>query len=56
MQQSLFSGEDAAPAEPMMQALQVAEARWRAGAAVPLGLAGVALLAAIVALSVVLAG
>ena len=56
IQQSLFSGEDAAPAEPKMQALQVAEARWCRWRPVSLGLAGVALLAASVALSVVPAG
>jgi SpoVK/Ycf46/Vps4 family AAA+-type ATPase len=55
MQQSLFSGDAVTQADPMVQALQQAEARWRTTASIALGVAGAALLAAIVSLSVVLA-
>ena len=55
MQQSLFSGDDTPPTDPMMQALQSAETRWRISAATSLGVAAVALLAAVVALSVAVA-
>jgi len=55
MLQSLFSGDAATTADPMVQALQQAEARWKSTASIALGVAGAALLAAIVALSVVLA-
>jgi len=55
MQQSLFKGEDVSPIDPMAGALQGAEARWRTMAVLSLGVAVTALLAAVIALSVVLA-
>ncbi len=55
MQQSLFSQEDAAPTDPMLQALQGAEARWRTTATVAIGVAVVALAAALLSLGMALA-
>ena len=55
MQQSLFASDEVAPTDPMVQALQGAEARWRTAAMMSLGTACVALVAALVALGVVLA-
>ena len=53
MQQTLFSGDAAAQADPVMQALQGAEERWRSTATVAMGIAGAALVSALVALGVV---
>ncbi len=53
MQQSLFLQESVA-ADPIVQALAAMEARWRGATLVSLGGAGVALIAALTALAVVL--
>jgi SpoVK/Ycf46/Vps4 family AAA+-type ATPase len=50
MQQTLFSGDATSQADPVMQALQGAEARWKSTATIAMGIAGVALASALVAL------
>ena len=53
MQQSLFSGEDTAtPPEPLVQALQASEERWQKSATLVSALAGMALVASLVALGI----
>lgn len=54
MQQSLFSEESLAAGDPFTQALRTIETRARAGVLISLALAGSALLAALIALSLVL--
>ncbi|MES2524713.1 MAG: ATP-binding protein [Gemmatimonadota bacterium] len=55
MQQSLFSTEVAAATDPMVQALQSAEARWRSTATISVGVAVTALAAALVSLGATIA-
>ncbi|HYW30314.1 MAG TPA: hypothetical protein VE869_02325, partial [Gemmatimonas sp.] len=55
MQQSLFSAEETAATDPMVQALQGAEARWRSTATISVGVAVIALAAALVSLGATIA-
>ena len=57
MQQSLFAGDDSPSpsADPMVSAFQAAEGRFQRAATVALGVAGMALVAALVALGVTIA-
>ncbi len=55
MEQSLFDADEVARPDPLIEALQAAERRWQSVATVATGVAAVALLAAIVALTVTLA-
>jgi SpoVK/Ycf46/Vps4 family AAA+-type ATPase len=54
MQQSLFGRDVPVSADPMLQAIQGAEARWRTTATVAMGIAATALLSALAALALVL--
>jgi len=53
MQQSLFSAaESVAQPEPILQALQASEQRWQKSATMVLGVAGMSLVASLVALGI----
>jgi len=54
MQQSLFGADEDARADPAATALREAEQRWQSSASIAIGVAAVALLAAIVSLTVTL--
>ena len=55
MRQSLFDESPLRPNDPFVEALQSAEARWRALALMALGVGGIALIAAVAAIVIVLA-
>ncbi len=54
MQQSLFSGAEAEKSDPMVLALQEAEARWQKSTSISIGIAAIAVIASVIALTTAL--